>query len=116
MTLEEGLIFDLGNKGTIKVTTTNKSGDFLSEWYLQDKSNHVSADWFYNKLKNNEEGIYQFASVFDYETDSEEIKNKVEQYEKRLDEETDNCGFDAVVYMIEVFVQEATGEPEIHWW
>ena len=116
MTLEEGLTFNIENKGSITVFTFETGGDHLSEWYIGDKDHHVSADWFYDKLKDNEKGIYLFAAIFDYKTESEQIKQEVERYERRYDESGDDYGFDTAVYMIEEFLQEATGEPDLHWW
>lgn len=111
--------FVIEGKGTVKIP----EDDFLAEWYLSakddirnEKREYVNAEWFYNKLKDNEEGIYQFCSQLDYETDSDEIKANIEKYEELYDKALGNAGMDTAVYLLEVFMQEATKEKNLHWW
>ena len=113
--------FEIKGKGTIKVLP--ELYKYLREWYLvepddftHENRKYVDENWFYEKLKNNEEGIYRFASIFNYIEIPDNLKPAVKKYSDEYDKETEGCGMDTLIYMEEVFMQKATGEENLHWW
>lgn len=113
--------FEIKGKGIIKVLP--ELYPHLREWYLVEPGDfahknrkYVDENWFYEKLKNNEEGIYRFASILNYIEIPDNLKPEVQKYLDEFNKETDPYGFDTFVYMEEVFMQKATGEKNLHWW
>ena len=111
----EDLEFIIEGKGKITIPDI---GSWLENWFLlkeDDSHEHVNAEWFYNKLKDNEEGIYQFCSqVVGWQTDSDEIKASIKKYEDKCDAEIEGCGFDTVVCVTQDYMQEATKTQNLY--
>lgn len=111
--------FNIANKGKIIM----EEDAFLSEWYLLDPGDvsrknphHVNAEWFYERLKDNEEGIYRFCSQIKCKTDSEILDKEIKKYEDMFEEDLGDGGMDTWIYLLEKYIQEACNEPNLHWW
>ena len=110
--MSETLVFTIPDKGTITITNV------WDQWYLVEgkQRTFLNDQWFYERLHNNYEGICMAASVLDSQCDFEEGQQRIKDYEDKYDECVGNCGQDVVIMFFEMFLQKATGTPNLHWW
>ena len=113
----------LEGKGIVKILP--ELCEYLREWYLVDEGDllhetrkYVDENWFYDKLKDNEEGICILACLYndDLIEVPESLRPEIKKWEDAFKAETSGYGMDTFIYMEEVFMQKATNEPNLHWW
>lgn len=98
--------------------------DFLEECYIAKESyslenrQYLNKNWFYEKLKDNDDGICRLASLLEYKiiNVTKETKDKIEAYKKEFEELVKPYGFDTHVYYLEEYLAMAVNERNLHWW